>query len=132
MFRVRVKAFKVVLGTIKEETNLNLGGTVTSSYTQSTVMGRYILGIRVRFSLWERERQSKCIVYCLNEEGEYSEVMQHATSNQGPLTKYKRMKLLIVFFISGSATCHYGSPGASVLPWQLGSVVLLIAFTVPF
>lgn len=41
------------------------------------------------------------------------------------------MKLLIVFFISGSATCHYGSPGASVLPWQLGSVVLLIAYTVP-
>lgn len=52
LFRVRVKAFKVVLGSIKEERNLNLGGKVTSLYTPSTVTGRYtILGIWVRFSL---------------------------------------------------------------------------------
>lgn len=57
LFRVRVKAFKVVLGSIKEEKNLNLGGKVTSSYTPSSVTGRYtILGIWVRFSLWERGR----------------------------------------------------------------------------
>lgn len=71
MFRVRVKAFEVVLGTIKEETNLNLGGTVTSSYTPSTVTVRYILGERGR-DVRKRETEQ---VYCvLSQPGRVSTV----------------------------------------------------------
>lgn len=111
LFRVRVKALKVVLGSIKED--LNLGGkvlphTLHPRWRDGTQLSEFECASpsEREVRMCEKERQSKCIVYCLSQPGRVSTV-KWCNAQFRPKIRWlkdKRMKLLIVFFIQW--LCH--------------------------